>query len=283
MDKTKKFSLLLSLAMLAATAEAQEPRFSADKTIWYTAPAKDWNTQALHIGNGYMGASFYGGVETEHFDMSEETFWTGKPGERICLADGSEPGGRERLREIQREVAGGNYAKADALTARYISSDRRGFGYFSNVGRLSLRFKGQEGDVSGYRRGVETTDGFGFVSYRRGDTDYRRTYFCSYPDKVMAVRLTASRPGCLSLDIAHSFTHPAESPEFDGKGLWTVTGKIADNGQRYAVRLLVDNKGEACTLKTVRFPSKRPTKCAFTTPSTQNTCKTLPTTEAWTL
>jgi len=49
--------------------------------LWYEYPAIDWNTQALHIGNGYMGASFYGGVKEERFDITEKTMWTGGPGE----------------------------------------------------------------------------------------------------------------------------------------------------------------------------------------------------------
>lgn len=137
----------------------------------------------------------------------------------------------------------GNYRKADALTSQYLSSDRQGFGYFSNVGHLTLHFRNKTDTVTGYRRGLELADGYGFVKYRCGDTDYLRTYFCSYPDKVMAVRLSASKPGSLSLDIAHSFTHPVLSSDFDKDGTWTVKGNIADNGLKYTVRMRVESKG----------------------------------------
>lgn len=40
----------------------------------------------------------------------------------------------------------------------------------------------------------------------------------------------------------HSFTHPVVSSEFRPNGIWTINGKIEDNGQRYTVRLLIENE-----------------------------------------
>jgi alpha-L-fucosidase 2 len=54
---------------------------SNNERLWYNYPATHWNSQALHIGNGYMGGSFYGGVTEERFDTTEKTMWTGGPGE----------------------------------------------------------------------------------------------------------------------------------------------------------------------------------------------------------
>ena len=243
MKKSRKIGILFCFIALGSIASAQDPSISPDKTVWYTSPVQDWNTQALHVGNGYMGASFYGGVETERLDIAEETFWAGKPSETIRLANGELPGGKDKLKEIQQEVLNGNYKKADALTSRYLTSDRQGFGYFSNVGQLLLHFKNQKDSISHYQRGLELADGYGFVKYQCGETTYQRTYFCNYPDKVMAIKLSASRPGSLSLDLTHSFTHPVLSSEFDSKGTWTMKGKIEDNGMQYTVRILVDSKG----------------------------------------
>lgn len=190
----------------------------------------------------YGGASFYGGIETERFDISEETFWTGGPSESIRLVNGGLPEGKSRLVEIQKEILCWNYRKADELTSRYLSSDRQGFGYFTNFGQLSLHFKNQKESITDYQRGLELADGYGFVNYRCGETYYRRTYFCSYPDKVIVIRLSASQAQSLSLDIMHSFTHPVVSSEFRPNGIWTINGKIEDNGQRYTVRLLIENE-----------------------------------------
>ena len=72
------FVLLTASLSIFATGSIKE-RLSPNETLWFTYPARNWSEQALHIGNGYMGASFYGDVEKERFDIAEKTFWTGGP------------------------------------------------------------------------------------------------------------------------------------------------------------------------------------------------------------
>jgi alpha-L-fucosidase 2 len=48
--------------------------------LWYDKPASDWMSEALPIGNGYMGAMFFGGVEKEQIQFTEGTLWAGGPG-----------------------------------------------------------------------------------------------------------------------------------------------------------------------------------------------------------
>ena len=71
-------SIILFAAGVFGVGQAKE-QLSPDQTLWFTSPAENWAQQALHIGNGYMGASFYGSVNRERFDIAEKTFWTGGP------------------------------------------------------------------------------------------------------------------------------------------------------------------------------------------------------------
>jgi len=48
--------------------------------LWYDNPATDWMTEALPVGNGYMGVMFFGGVEKEQIQFSEGSLWRGGPG-----------------------------------------------------------------------------------------------------------------------------------------------------------------------------------------------------------
>ena len=50
-----------------------------DKTlkIILTAPADDWQSECLPIGNGRMGAMIYGGIDKEHIQFNEDTVWIG--------------------------------------------------------------------------------------------------------------------------------------------------------------------------------------------------------------
>ena len=38
-----------------------------------------WEQTCLPIGNGYMGASMFGGIKTERIVLNEKTFWAGGP------------------------------------------------------------------------------------------------------------------------------------------------------------------------------------------------------------
>lgn len=37
-----------------------------------------WEQTCLPIGNGYMGASMFGGIRTERVVLNEKTFWAGR-------------------------------------------------------------------------------------------------------------------------------------------------------------------------------------------------------------
>jgi len=50
---------------------------AADTKLWYESPARDWQTQALPIGNGRLGAMLFGGVNRERIQFNEESLWIG--------------------------------------------------------------------------------------------------------------------------------------------------------------------------------------------------------------
>ena len=53
-------------------------------------------------------------------------------------------------------------------------------------------------EVTEYERGLDLDHALSYVHYVCNGVAYDREYFISYPDRVMAVRLTASKPGALS-------------------------------------------------------------------------------------
>lgn len=50
--------------------------------LWYDEPAAEWMTSALPVGNGDMGAMFFGGVAHEQVQFNEKTLWSGSPDKR---------------------------------------------------------------------------------------------------------------------------------------------------------------------------------------------------------
>lgn len=50
--------------------------------LWYDEPAAEWMTSALPVGNGDLGAMFFGGVAHEQVQFNEKTLWSGSHDKR---------------------------------------------------------------------------------------------------------------------------------------------------------------------------------------------------------
>src|ERR1017187_8880441 len=62
-----------TLLLLSALATAQ----AGSLTLHYNQPATDWQSQALPIGNGRLGAMIFGDPQHEHIQLNEISLWTG--------------------------------------------------------------------------------------------------------------------------------------------------------------------------------------------------------------
>lgn len=49
----------------------------ASHVLWYEQPATNWQTEALPIGNGKLGAMIFGNVECERIMFNEDSLWIG--------------------------------------------------------------------------------------------------------------------------------------------------------------------------------------------------------------
>ena len=73
--------------------------------ILFTAPGEfdKWEQQCQPIGNGYMGASFFGGISKEKIVLNEKTLWAGGPSEsRPDYNSGIIDGSYEYVKQVQR-------------------------------------------------------------------------------------------------------------------------------------------------------------------------------------
>ena len=57
-------------------------------SLWYNEPAKDWEKQALPIGNGYMGGMVFGGVQQERIQFNEKRFGLADQAVRVSIRTG---------------------------------------------------------------------------------------------------------------------------------------------------------------------------------------------------
>jgi alpha-L-fucosidase 2 len=66
----------------------------------------------------------------------------------------------------------------------------------TNFAEIYLDFN--HGTVQNFRRSLNLNQAIAYVSYQKDGVTYKREYFTSYPDNVLAVKLTADKQGALS-------------------------------------------------------------------------------------
>lgn len=84
------------------------------------------------------------------------------------------------------------------LTEKSLSNPY-GIGGLNNFSETYLDFG--HTTVENYERGLFLNEAFAYVKYDCADVHYERTYFTSYPDRVMVVYLTVSKPAALSFTL----------------------------------------------------------------------------------
>ena len=164
---------------------------AAATTMWYAQPAGKW-VEALPVGNGRLGAMIFGGTAAERINLNEQTIWAGGPYEP------THPGGPEALPEIRRLVFAGKCREAEALFNKSMMGKPVEQTKYQPLGDLLLEFPGHE-TVTDYRRDLDLDQAVAGVTYQVRGVEYRREVFASAPDQVVVVRLTANKPGSITL------------------------------------------------------------------------------------
>lgn len=214
-----------------------------NSTLWYTYPAKDWKTQALHIGNAYMGASFYGGVAEERFDITEETMWFGGPAKNPDYNYGIIEGKSKLLPEIRQAIVEGDIEKADKLVNNeFCKSDNSAYGGFTSIGQLYVRFDNHDGEVSNYKRALDVSQSLATVDYNVNNVNYKREYFASHPARMMVYRFESDTPGKLGFSLHHDITSKNNEITVSDNEIH-IKGKIDGNNHEYVVKIKVLSDG----------------------------------------
>jgi len=160
---------------------------SRNTMLWYKEPAKTWE-EALPMGNGNLGAMVYGSVLEDRILLNEESIWYGGP------KRGENPNAAEYLPEIRRLLFAGEAEQATRLARMALFSNPKYFNPYQPLGDFHLFFEHREENVSCYRRELHLENGIHTIRYRIGEVEYLREMFISYPDQVMVIRLSSSKP-----------------------------------------------------------------------------------------
>jgi alpha-L-fucosidase 2 len=224
--------ILVVIALSAASLLAQSPL-----TLWYRQPAKLW-VEALPVGNGKLGAMIFGGVTNERVQFNEQTVWTGAP------HDYAHKGAYQSLDKLRDLLWAGKQKEAEDLAMKEFMSEPLHQKAYQAFGDLLLDFPGiDESAVTGYRRSLDLDTAIAAVEFQANGVTYRREIFASYPARVIAIRLTASRPGSVSFSAGLKSAHQGSTSTVLGDGDLVMDGQVEDSAIRYQARLTVAAEG----------------------------------------
>ena len=159
--------------------------------IYLDNPAPQWDN-ASPIGCGRMGAMVYGIPGKERIQLSEERIWAGGK-----MDDALTPDFRDKLEHVRRMLLDGKGAEADDWANANMNGDFKRVKSYETAGDLVIDTGDgdSDGEAASYKRYLDLISGVCRVSYIRGGHIFSREYFASYPDDVIAVRISGILPG----------------------------------------------------------------------------------------
>ncbi len=278
-----KVLILFTAVILAFTATgsaiAEVTQFQTQPPLQavYTSPAEDWESEATPMGNGFLGAMIFGGVESDRIQLNEHTLWSGGPG-----ADPDYNGGmsdataeenkenlmyvRSELQKLMNEFAENNssyideegnvvsfdypqlpQSVTDAIEA--LKGDKSLYGNYQSIGDIYIDdIQASASEAEDYRRVLDIDNAITTLTYSQDGVGYTREYFVSNPDNFMAIRLTADADGTLNKNIRFTTPQPLGRISAEGDTI-TMTGRPQDHRAdvdhlEFALQLKVVTDGE---------------------------------------
>ena len=160
--------------------------------IWYRKPAAQW-TEALPLGNGRLGAMVFGDVTHERIQINESSLWGGRP------HDYNNPQARDHLQRIRDLIFAGRISEAEELAGHSMGAPALLMPYQPFC---DLRMSCEPSKIDSYSRSLSLDEACTIVEYSAGGIRFRREVIVSHPGQVVAVRLTADRPGQQNISLA---------------------------------------------------------------------------------
>ncbi|MEV0620067.1 glycoside hydrolase N-terminal domain-containing protein [Nonomuraea sp. NPDC050404] len=226
----------LSAPVHAAADSVETPD---DLTLWYDKPATDWETQALPIGNGPLGAMVFGGVASEQIQFNEKTLWTGGPGSPGYHFGNWKTPRPGAIAAVQEQIDRDGRMKPEEVAAK-LGQPKTGFGAYQTFGDLFLDFG--HAAPADYRRELSLREAVARVGYTADGVRHSRELFASNPGNVIVGRLSADQGGKVSFTLRH--TSPREDKTVTASGgRLTIRGRLSDNKMAFEAQVQVVTQG----------------------------------------
>jgi alpha-L-fucosidase 2 len=185
----KNLAYIVCFLLSASVSYSQE-----NLHLWYDKPATEW-TEAIPVGNGYMGGMVFGAIENELIQLNEGTLWSGGPRKSAVNPDAS-----KYLKPLREALAREDYKQANDLCQKMQGHYSESFLPLGDL-HLNQTYK-ENGTHRNYRRELSLNNAVTTTQFEINDVKYTREVFASAPDSIMVIRMIADKPGMITVDVS---------------------------------------------------------------------------------
>ena len=221
---------IIQLALILCVFQHAHAQFnSQDKlTLWYQKPAANWEQESLPIGNGAMGASIMGGIDSEQVVFNEKTLWSGGPGAKGYSFGNAKGDLRKDLETVRMRIDSQTVVDPNWVS-KTLGQEKIAFGDYQVFGTLNIVDDSPGKQITDYHRQLNIENALASVSYKKEDLAITRTYFASYPEKSIIIHITASAAKALSYRFFTSMPKERKASFTAKNGVLRVFGRLLDN------------------------------------------------------
>jgi len=236
--------LVILMVQTSCSDSGQKTPDNRDMVVWYNKPADKVWLDGLFIGNGYMGGNVFGKLKNERIALNESTFWSGRP------HDYDDPEAGKYFGKIKDLVFAEKFAEAEKMADEHFYGIPVAQQAYQPIGDLLLNFDLTGDSITDYRRELDMETGVVKITYNEGNVKMTREVFMSYPDHVMVMKISANKPGEVSLEAKLASPFLVKTTVNDGKlimdGIWKylpqttmfLIAKVEGTGLRFQTSLV---------------------------------------------
>ncbi len=214
--------------------------------IKFSSPGNQekWEEYCLPIGNGYMGATFFGGIDKERIVLNEKTLWTGGPSEhRLDYNGGNRKNAYKYVKEVQQLLHDNKYDEAIERLPMLTCDTGDGYGAYQLLCDAVVAFSNiNPENVTNYYRQLDLDNSMYECAFDYEGAHHIRRAFASYPDRVICMHFSSSKPKRICMRIALDKRHEGSSVIVNGNRL-DYSGALSDNQLRYQGSFVIVNNG----------------------------------------
>ncbi|MBQ8952654.1 MAG: glycoside hydrolase N-terminal domain-containing protein [Clostridia bacterium] len=211
---------------------------SRETLLWYDKPNGHVWTDALPLGNGWLGAMVFGGGRDERVALNDDTLYADHPMHRF------NPDAYETLQKVRALLNEGRLSEAKRLAQAGMNAIPRYTGPYQQLCDLFIRENNKStAKYANFRRELRLEDALARVEYDVDGAHVTREYFVSAPKGALVINIRTDRPAGLDffINLQRRPFDPGTHPL--GQDALVMDGRAGDNGAEYVCMVAADCAG----------------------------------------